>query len=143
MYLLPSLRLLLPIYSYCWNVVTPVLRKLAFHSFILLVQPSMNRITAFGFLIGMVHPLHPFRSLSSNTVSAASSMPRKLWVVSVNQRHHVKRRRLRHNEPPVPHDDIADVSLQLRINSSRHTSSGDVSLSIEHEHSPQPYSLCD
>ena len=97
----------------------------------------MNRITAFDFLIALVHLLHPFPSLSSSTVSAPSSMPRKWYIVCVNQRHHVKRRHLPHNEPPVSLDDIADVDLQLWINSPSHTSSGDVSLSIEHEHSSQ------
>ena len=55
----------------------------------------------------------------------------------------MKRRSLPHNEPPVSHDDIADVDLQMRINSPSHTSASDVSLSIEHEHLSQPYSLPD
>mgnify|MGYP001795478721 CR=1 FL=1 len=67
----------LPIPSYCWDTIFPILHKsvsikvssLA-HSFILFVQPSMNHVTALEFFVVLSHPLHPFPSLSSNTVSA-------------------------------------------------------------------------
>ena len=64
--------------------------------------------------------------LSSNTVSALSGVPRKLQVVSVNQRYHVKIRHLPHNRPSVTHDDIANVDLRLQITSPMHTSCVDI-----------------
>ena len=133
---------LLPTHLWCWDTITPVLHILAFYSFIMFVQ-SMNHITALKFLIALVYLLYPFPSFPSSTISARSSMPRNQWVVPVNHGHHVRRRRLPHNEPPVSHDDIADVDSQLQINSPRHTSSGDASFPIEHEYLPQPYNLPD
>ena len=81
--------LLLCINSSRWNIISPVLHAFTFCSFTLFVQPSMNHVTALKFLIALVPPLQPFPSLSSNTVSDLSSVPRKELV---NQRHHVRRR---------------------------------------------------